>query len=213
MQTGLFDQSNEYSQYEDLDLGNANLRLWPTAFSLEDADSLFHTLHDTTDWRQESLWIAGQERLVPRLQCWMGDASSLYGYSGMRLEPVPWSDTVIVIKQRVETLTGLTFNSVLLNLYRNGSDSVAWHADDEPELGLHPRIASVSLGAERIFELKCKTDSSIPKSKMQLPHGSVLLMSKELQQHWLHQLPKVKGLDNPRINLTFRQIHRAQANG
>lgn len=206
MQTGLFDQSIESCHYEDLDLGDATIRLWPAAFKKEDADSLFSSLLQNIDWRQETLWIAGQERQVPRLQCWMGDVSSLYGYSGMRLKPVPWSKDIANIKQKVETLTGISFNSVLLNLYRDGSDSVSWHADNEPELGLHPHIASISLGVERVFELKNKMDKRIPKYRLELAHGSLLLMGKGLQQNWLHQLPKVKGLNEPRINLTFRQI-------
>ena len=194
------------SHFEDLDLGDAAIRIWPAAFSEVEANTLFHNLRNGTDWRQETLWIAGQKRAVPRLQCWMGDASSLYGYSGMRLEPVPWSAEVSEIKSKVETLTGQTFNSVLLNLYRDGQDSVSWHADDEPELGLHPCIASISLGAERKFELKHKRNKNIPKSRIQLSHGSVLLMDKNLQQNWLHQIPKIKGLSEARINLTFRQI-------
>jgi len=206
MQSGLFEQDIDPSHFEDLDLGDATIRIWPAAFGEAEADALFHDLFDDTDWRQETLWIAGQERAVPRLQCWMGDAGSLYGYSGMRLEPVPWSTDVSEIKSKVETLTGQSFNSVLLNLYRDGQDSVSWHADDEPELGLHPCIASVSLGVERKFELKHKRDKNIPKSRIQLSHGSVLLMDGNLQQNWLHQVPKEKGLSKARINLTFRQI-------
>ncbi len=206
MQSGLFEQNINSSHFEDLNLGDAAIRIWPAAFSEGEANAFFNDLYNGIDWRQETLWIAGQERAVPRLQCWMGDTGSLYGYSGMRLEPVPWSTEVSEIKSKVEALTSQSFNSVLLNLYRDGQDSVSWHADDEPELGLHPCIASVSLGTERKFELKHKRDKNIPISRIQLPHGSVLLMDRYLQQNWLHQVPKVKGLSRARINLTFRQI-------
>ena len=179
---------------------------YPAALLANTADQLFATLLKVIPWRQETLRIAGRTLPVPRLQCWMGDANSVYGYSGMRLEPEPWQEDVQRIRALVERLAGQSFNSVLLNLYRDGQDSVAWHADDEAELGPAPVIASVSLGAERRFQLKPKVATPRSQCQILLKHGSVLVMDQHVQQHWLHQVPKDKTLSAPRINLTFRQI-------
>jgi len=157
-------------------------------------------------WRQDMLMIAGKEIPVPRLQCWMGNPRARYGYSGLQLTPIGWSDNVLSIRRSVQSLTGIKFNSVLLNYYRDGKDSVSWHSDDEPELGLKPIIASVSFGAERIFQLRHKIRKDLPKYCIVLRNGSVLLMGDTLQSNWIHQLPKVRGLSEPRINLTFRNV-------
>ena len=157
-------------------------------------------------WRQDMLMIAGKEIPVPRLQCWMGNPRARYGYSGLQLTPIGWSDNVLSIRRSVQSLTGIKFNSVLLNYYRDGRDSVSWHSDDEPELGLKPIIASVSFGAERIFQLRHKIRKDLPKYCIVLRNGSVLLMGDTLQSNWIHQLPKVRGLSGPRINLTFRNV-------
>ena len=144
---------------------------------------------------------------MPRLQYWVGDRGSNYGYSGIRLEPKPWTDTILTIKERVESLTNEQFNSVLLNYYRDGQDSVSWHADDEKELGRHPIIASVSFGAHRKFQFRPKAKDDKRRFQMELRHGSVLVMGNTLQNKWLHQLPKISGLKESRINLTFRKIY------
>jgi len=204
MQAPLF-QDNPH-ELETIHLGAGQLRLQPQAFNPTEATDLMRTLLAEIPWRQDSLWIAGREIPVPRLQCWMGDAGSLYGYSGMRLEPEPWIDPVQRIRDRVQALSGLQFNSVLLNLYRDGQDSVAWHADDEAELGRDPVIASVSLGAVRSFQMKHRHDKTIEKCRIELPHGSLLIMDKGIQNKWLHQIPKQKSITGPRINLTFRNI-------
>lgn len=150
--------------------------------------------------------MAGKTVPIPRLQCWMGDPQARYGYSGMRLKPGPWQQPVSAIRARVRQLTGQEFNSVLLNYYRDGQDSVAWHADDEPELGPEPVIASVSFGAERVFQLKHKFRSDAPRHRLILSSGSLILMDRTLQNKWLHQIPKSKSVTSPRINLTFRTI-------
>jgi len=190
-------------------LGDSELLEYRQVFSPDQADSLMLRLQKEIPWQQEHLRIAGKLRAVPRLQCWMGDQASHYGYSGVRLTPVPWNETASLIHERVSALSGLVFNSVLINYYRDGQDSVAWHADDEAELGKRPIIASVSLGAERQFQLKQKNRSPAKKFQLMLRHGSLLIMGETMQQHWLHQLPKVKGLAEPRINLTFRNIVEA----
>jgi alkylated DNA repair dioxygenase AlkB len=138
----------------------------------------------------------------------MGDAESEYGYSGIRLTPAPWSNSVDLIRQRIKELTGCAFNSVLLNRYRSGQDSVAWHADDEPELGPDPVIASVSFGCERTFQLKRKKDAKNDPKRVEivLRNGSIVIMKNGLQNNWVHQIPKVKNKIGERINLTFRTI-------
>lgn len=210
-QTGLFDLNTQSDQGETLQLGDSVLVDYPAAFDRQTSKGLFDRLYEDIPWRQESLWIGGKRREVPRLQCWMGDTASLYGYSGMRLQPIAWDATVLKIRRRAEALSQQTFNSVLLNLYRDGMDSVAWHADDEAELGENPIIASVSLGADRPFQLKSKLSDRPAKHQIWLRSGSILVMGKGLQNNWLHQLPKVKSLKEARINLTFRQVQSANA--
>lgn len=204
MQANLFTNHTDSQEFERHELANAWLHEYPAAFAESEARQWLDTLIEGIPWCQDSLWIAGSKRLVPRLQCWMGEAC--YGYSGLQLKAVPWREPVLDIKRRIESLTGHCFNSVLLNYYRNGQDSVAWHADDEKELGPTPVIASLSLGAERPFELRPKPGCQGRKLRMQLANGSVLLMGETLQRYWLHQLPKVSGLSAPRINLTFRSV-------
>ncbi len=206
MQANLFDGDETSTHVIKHSIGNAQLIEFPHLFETAEANQMLETLIADIPWRQESLRIAGKVRAIPRLQCWMGDTGSDYGYSGVRLTPYPWHNTVKVIHDRVADSSGSTFNSALINFYRNGEDSVAWHADDEAELGDSPVIASVSLGAQRVFELKQKHQLPAKKFKLTLRHGSLLIMSGTMQQHWLHQLPKVKGLQEPRINLTFRNI-------
>ena len=210
-QSGLFDLNSQPDQGETLQLGDAALVDFPTAFDRETSQALFDRLYQDIPWRQESLWIGGKRREVPRLHCWMGDAASLYGYSGMRLQPVAWHSTVLEIRRRAEELSQCSFNSVLLNLYRDGLDSVAWHADDEAELGDDPVIASVSLGADRPFQLKSRHSQPPEKHQIWLKNGSILVMGKGIQNRWLHQLPKVKSLKEARINLTFRQVQKLNA--
>ena len=210
-QFGLFDLNSQPDRGETLLLGDAALVDFPTAFDHEKSQLLFDRLYQDIPWRQESLWIGGKRREVPRLQCWMGDKASLYGYSGMRLQPVAWHSTVLEIRRRAEELSQCTFNSVLLNLYRDGLDSVAWHADDEAELGDDPVIASVSLGADRPFQLKSRQSQPPEKHQIWLKNGSILVMGKGIQSRWLHQLPKVKSLKKTRINLTFRQVQKLNA--
>jgi alkylated DNA repair dioxygenase AlkB len=206
MQANLFDGDEPTGEAIKHSIDDALLLEYPQIVDSAEATQMFETLIADIPWQQEHLRIAGKLRAIPRLQCWMGDRTSEYGYSGVRLTPCPWHETVKAIHDRVADLSGSTFNSVLINYYRNGQDSVAWHADDESELGESPVIASVSLGAERIFELKQKHQTPAKKYKLPLRHGSLLIMGGTMQQHWLHQLPKVQGLNEERINLTFRNI-------
>ena len=206
MQANLFDHDEPSGEAIRHLIDNAELFEYPQIIDQTTADQMLETLISDIPWQQEHLRIAGKLRAIPRLQCWMGDRTSEYSYSGVKLTPRAWNKTVKAIHDRVADLSGTSFNSVLINFYRNGQDSVAWHADDEPELGDTPIIASVSFGAERIFELKQKSRTPAKKYKLPLRHGSLLIMSGTMQQYWLHQLPKVNGLNEARINLTFRNI-------
>ncbi|MSP57503.1 MAG: alpha-ketoglutarate-dependent dioxygenase AlkB [Flavobacteriales bacterium] len=163
-------------------------------------------LRQEIPWKQESIKMFGKTHPTPRLTSWHGNEGCKYTYSGLICNPEPWSPTLLSIKQRiVEAMENANFNSVLLNLYRNGQDKMGWHSDDEKELGPNPIIASVSFGATRRFDFKHKT---IPEHKfsIDLPSGSLLIMQGDLQDHWLHQLPAQKRIIEPRINLTFRNI-------
>jgi alkylated DNA repair dioxygenase AlkB len=123
------------------------------------------------------------------------------------MKPFPWNAPLLTIKHAVDAEAEVKFNSVLLNFYRNEGDSVAWHSDDEPELGKNPIIASVSLGATRRFVLKHKREKRLPKIELELSHGSLFLMRGPTQHHWVHAIPKSKVPVEPRLNLTFRIIH------
>jgi alkylated DNA repair dioxygenase AlkB len=144
----------------------------------------------------------GRRLPIPRLTAWHGQAG--YVYSGIRMAPAPWTPPLLELKDIAEALAGQPFNSVLLNLYRHGRDSVSWHADNEPGLGRNPVIASISLGAERRFQLKHRRTGE--RLSVDLAHGSCLIMAGATQHHWLHQLPKIAQPVGPRINLTFRAM-------
>jgi alkylated DNA repair dioxygenase AlkB len=189
----------------DLELFEGEARLWPQAFAGDEANRLLRELRTGVDWQQEEILIFGQRRLVPRLVAWHGDPGARYVYSGTEHRPQPWTPTLRHIRDRASALTGVVFNAVLLNLYRDGRDGMGWHADDEPELGRNPVIASVSLGAERRFCLRHRRRRDL-KVDLPLPHGSLLCMSGATQHHWLHALPKTRRPAGERINLTFRHV-------
>jgi len=188
-----------------LDLPDADVRLWPQALPPRDADQRFSALRSRIDWQQEDILIFGERRRVPRLVAWHGDPGTTYVYSGTVHEPVPWTADLQWIRARVEALTGQRYNSVLLNLYRDGRDGMGWHADDEPELGRNPVIASVSLGATRRFCLRHRRRKDL-KVDLLLPHGSLLCMGGATQHHWVHALPKTRRPVGERINLTLRLV-------
>lgn len=168
------------------------------------ADELFRLLTSEIPWQRQTIRMFGREVLQPRLIAWMGDPGRNYCYSGNVHEPIAWTAPVLELRDLSEKHAGVAYNSVLLNLYRDGSDGIAWHSDDEPELGPHPTIASVSLGAERRFDLRHKATGETIKAF--LPHGSVLIMTGDTQREWAHQIPKSRNVRSPRINLTFRWI-------
>jgi alkylated DNA repair dioxygenase AlkB len=170
-----------------------------------DADRLFRRIREEAPWRQDSIKMYGKSILVPRLTAWYGDENASYTYSGIRNEPLPWSTSLVELRDLLEKSLNVRFNSVLLNLYRTGNDSLSWHADDEAELGVEPTIASISLGVTRTFSLAHKVDGE--SLSLPLEHGSLLLMTGATQAFWKHQVPKERNVSGERINATFRVIN------
>lgn len=163
-------------------------------------------------WRSEEVVMWGRKMPQPRLTAWYGDPGASYAYSGLALDPLPWTPLLADIKARIEEIASERFNSALLNYYRDHRDSVGFHSDDEPELGERPVIASLSLGEERTFVLKHKTSRAVAPVRLRLASGSLLLMRGDTQRYWRHGVPKESRPCGPRVNLTFRQIvvqHRA----
>jgi alkylated DNA repair dioxygenase AlkB len=189
-----------------LPLPQAELLFDPAFLSADEAAALLTQLTAEVAWEQRSIRIFGQEIPQPRLTAWYGDADARYTYSGLAWEPRPWLPALQALLQRLEAATGAPFNSVLLNLYRDGRDSMGWHADDEPELGSAPAIASLSLGATRRFRLRPRAGLGHAPFGLDLPSGSLLLMRGPTQQHWQHALPKTARPIGPRLNLTFRWV-------
>lgn len=157
-------------------------------------------------WKQDSIKLYGKSIPLPRLTAWYGDPGTSYTYSGIKSEPNPWNEGLLHIKRRIEEAVGTSFNSVLLNWYRDGKDSLSWHADNEKELGLDPVIASANFGVTREFQLRRNSDHD-QKITIPLKHGSLLVMAGELQRHWKHAVPKRTSVSGSRFNLTFRSIH------
>jgi len=187
-----------------------NFRFYPYFLPTNVADSYLQQLLREIDWRQDKLKLYGREHNIPRLHQWYADKGTTYAWSGIAMQPLSWIKPLGQLRNQLQQQTGHTFNSVLANLYRDGNDAMGWHADDEPELGTEPVIASISLGAERDFHLRQK-DRGTGKSRgcarsISLPHGSLLLMSGSSQRDWQHALPKRRRISKPRINLTFRTV-------
>ena len=202
---------------QTINLPKAQLHYFPALFDVSSSDRYFQQLLERIAWSQQYITFYGKTSKVPRLSAWYGEPGKRYTYSGISEVALPWIAELQHIKQRIEqilaehttlrspTQSSVQFNSVLANLYRDGADSVAWHCDDEPELGRQPVIASLSFGQERDFHLRAKEDHS-QKYSLTLAHGSCLIMSGDTQHYWQHQIPKTRKKLNPRINLTFRMI-------
>lgn len=170
------------------------------------ADGTLAALVAETPWRQDHALIFGRRVALPRLTAWYGDPGAGYSYSGISMAPTPWTPLLAGLKARSEALAGTPFNSALLNYYRDGRDSVGWHADAEPELGRNPVIASWSLGATRRFEFRPRRPATGPIRAIALGHGSCLVMAGAVQHLWHHRLPRAPRIVEPRVNITFRRI-------
>ncbi|HEV7778527.1 MAG TPA: alpha-ketoglutarate-dependent dioxygenase AlkB [Luteibacter sp.] len=190
--------------WETLELPGADVTLCREWLGAAEADVLFGQLRDETDWEVHRIRVFGREVDSPRLSSWIGDADAVYTYSHTRFVPRPWTEALSGLRVRVEQACGTRFNSVLLNLYRDGTDSMGWHSDDEATLGIRPVIASVSLGERRRFRFRDRRDHKV--SVVELDHGSLLRMAGDTQALYQHDLPKVRAATAARINLTFRYV-------
>jgi alkylated DNA repair dioxygenase AlkB len=175
----------------------------PDFLTAGDSAQIFEELKAQIRWRQDVMHFGRREVPQPRLTAWYADDAKTYVYSGITNRPLPWTALLLALKAKAEAFAESAINSVLLNYYRDGTDSVGWHADNEPELGERPVIASLSFGATRTFELRRRTTGKV--AKLPLTSGSILVMRGTTQQHWVHRVPKEPGRAS-RINLTFRFV-------
>lgn len=173
----------------------------------EKSHHYFEALRKNIPWRHDEIVLFGKRIVTARQVAWYGDRGCSYSYSGATKHALAWTSDLLGLKAIVEEKTRSSFNSCLLNLYQDGTQGMAWHSDDEKELGQNPVIASLSFGAERSFSLKHKQTQE--RVSLVLENGSLLVMSGTTQHHWLHSLPKSTRIRSPRINLTFRTILRA----
>ncbi|EEY99674.1 alkylated DNA repair protein [Vibrio sp. RC586] len=194
---------NNHSQKGEVALVDGLLYWFPQFLSHHQANHSFEQLQAELNWQQKSIRLFGKCVLQPRLIAWYGELG--YRYSGLQLSPEPFPPLLAKLRTECEQVAQTTFNSVLANLYRDGQDSMGWHQDNEPELGHHPIIASLSLGESRRFILRHYNDHD-RKVVCELGHGDLLIMAGTTQHHWQHAIPKTRQTKQARINLTFRQI-------
>ena len=186
-------------------LPNAELIYIPNLFTKQKSDAYFNTIKLETNWQHDDITVFGKTYKQPRLTALFGDTNQTYSYSNIVMHPEPFSTTLKRIKNDVENISDHNFNTVLINLYRDGNDSNGWHADNEKALGRNPVIASVSFGETRPFHFKHRHIKE-EKHKLNLEHGSLLIMKGEMQHYWLHQIAKTRKQIGERINLTFRTL-------
>jgi alkylated DNA repair dioxygenase AlkB len=161
-------------------------------------------LFDKIEWKNDEAVIFGKHFITKRKAAWYGDEAYEYTYSNTTKSALPWTPDLLALKVLAERLTGISYNSCLLNLYHSGEEGMAWHSDDEKKLARGKGIASFSFGAERKFAFKHKHTKEVVS--LVLEHGSLLLMKGETQAHWWHRLPLTTKVNSPRVNLTFRTI-------
>jgi alkylated DNA repair dioxygenase AlkB len=200
----LFDESDLFTtgsgMKKDFELPDLGLMLHEGFIPKGEADYYYEHLLHTTPWREYQMPMYDKVVTAPRMIAWYGFPEEA-GKSAL-----PWTPELLALRLKVEEETGLVFNAVLLNLYRNGNDSVAWHSDKEHLIGQNPNIASLTFGQTRPFRLRHKADRSIPQLELSLHHGTLLLMSGATNTFWEHHIPKSAKEMLPRINLTFRQV-------
>jgi alkylated DNA repair dioxygenase AlkB len=188
-----------------LQLPDSDITYFSNFLENKKAMAYFQELKSSVPWRQDEIRVYGKLYPQPRLTALYGNNNRSYTYSGIVMKPLPFSETLLEIRNKISSLTNVEFTSCLINLYRDGKDSNGWHSDDEKELGKNPVIASVSLGQERYFHLRHKKLKQL-KHKILLEHGSLLLMRGKTQHFWHHQIAKTRRPVGERINLTFRVI-------
>lgn len=202
----LFSQNNQ--QVISLTQQQGRLDCYPDWLNPEESAQYFQDFYNDLNWQSETLIMAGKKVQSPRLVGWYGEGGAIYRYSGTSYTASPWHPGLLAIKEKLLKEFDAPINSVLTNLYRNGKDSVGWHADSERELGKQPVIFSLSLGASRYFDFRLQGKNE-SKQRIELHAGTLLIMRGDFQQYWQHQVPKQLKITEPRINLTFRYIHRA----
>lgn len=175
----------------------------PDTFSPEESRTHLERLINETPWVQRTAYLYGKQVITPRLTAFYGDPAAGFGKLDQGKDPLPWTPALLDIKQRIEPFAAVTFNAVLLNYYRDGNDSVAWHSDNDGIPGRNRIVASVSFGQSRKFDLR-KTNDHTQKFSIQLDSGSYLLMQGDFQDQWEHRIAKSARLMGPRVNLTFR---------
>lgn len=179
---------------------------FPNLYTEEQSKMFMDILTQKVRWQQDKIKMFGKEHNIPRLTSWYGDGGLPYYYSGIKMLPNKVDfEELSLIKLAVELQTDSRFNSVLLNLYRDGKDSVSWHSDDEKELGTNPTIASLTFGSTRVFKFRHKEDNKLQR-EIELTAGSLVIMKGNTQHMWEHSVPKTSKEIGPRINLTFRNI-------
>lgn len=171
---------------------------------VQEADVYFERLMRSIEWRHDEAVIFGRHIVTKRMAAWYGDSNYSYSYSNTTKLALPFTPELAELREKLESISGDSFNSVLLNLYQAGEEGMAWHSDDERSLGKNSAIASLSLGSERRFSFRHR--KSKETLSLLLEHGSLLVMRGETQANWMHSLPKSKRVTEPRINLTFRQM-------
>jgi alkylated DNA repair dioxygenase AlkB len=191
-----------------IDAPDAHIEFQPHFYAKPEANALLEALFASAELEQQTLKIFGRDVVAPRLSAWYGDPGASYAYSGLRREPKPWFPALGEIRDRLEQTIGHRFNSVLLNYYRDGRDSMGWHSDDEAELGDEPTIASLSFGGTRRFLLRHRTRSDLDTLELLPGNGSLIWMAGTTQSAWKHAVPKTARPVDPRLNLTFRMIVR-----
>ncbi len=175
----------------------------PGLFNQGESDTLLQKFISETPWMQRAVHMYGKEVLTPRLTAWFGDSNTDHSFSGGGSAALPWTSELLLIREKVKEVSGIKFNSVLLNYYRNGNDSVSWHDDRDGVAGRNRFVASVSLGAMRIFDIRNKDNHGI-KHSIPLKSGSYLLMKGNFQEEWQHRIARAANIVKPRVNLTFR---------
>ncbi len=187
-------------------LHDADVRYQPAWLTQSTADSMLRDLLGEIPWSQHRVRIFGRDLPSPRLSAWIGDPGASYTYSRVRHEPLPWTPTLTLLRRQLQAQSGIDFNSVLANRYRDGRDSMGWHADDESELGPDPVIASISLGATRQMRFRSRAADAQGSIALALEHGSLLWMAGGTQRHYQHAISKTRASVGERVNLTFRVL-------
>lgn len=192
---------------EKFNLGpDCGLSYIPHFISGADSDKLLESLKGKIEWEQDHFTMFGKKTPLPRLTAWYGDPEAVYTYSKIEMKPKKWIDPLVQIRDNLSEQLHVEFNSVLLNYYRNENDHMGWHRDNEKELGPKPLIASISLGDERLFQVRERKNKH-HIFEINTGPGSLILMSGNIQTLWEHRIAKRAKRSSERINLTFRWVN------